>query len=116
MGAALEIAAVLVLGVGALFISRASRARHIAKFGPAPTGSRGATVAWFGACSAALAVLAWLSITAFGAVLVALLVFSRVAGFRARAWGPWQQFRDGAVYSALFSAPVILLAVWMTNG
>jgi len=112
----LELIAVVLLGVGAFVAARVSRSRHVAKFGPPPAGSSVRTLAWFVLCSAVLASLAWWSVFAFGAVFVALILFSQLVGFRARSWGPWQQFRDGAIVSALFAAPLIVVALWFING
>lgn len=116
MSAAVELLAVVLRGIGAFAATRISRTRHAAKFGPAPAGSPGRTVAWFLGCSVVLALLAWWSTIAFGVVLVAVVALSQILGFRARAWGPWQQFRDGAVLSVLFAAPLILIGLWVVNG
>jgi hypothetical protein len=113
---ALELVAVVLLGIGAFAAGRVSRLRHISKFGPLPEGSGQRTFAWFVACSVLLAILAWWSVLAFGAVLVGLIVLSQLVGFRARSWGAWQQFRDGAVFSGLFAAPLIILAFWLIDG
>lgn len=115
MNAAVELIAILLLGIGAFAATRISRARHVAKFGPAPEGFRGWTITWFLGCSVVMAILAWWSAIAFGVLLVSIVFLSYIVGFRARAWGPWQQFRDGAVFSVLFSAPLILIGLWVLN-
>jgi hypothetical protein len=114
---ALQIAAVVLLGVAVFAIAHLSRRRHYAKFGPPPPGSNSRTLLWFFGCSVGLGLLAWLSTPAFWVLLVAMFVASQtVGGFRARPWGPWQQFRDGALGAAVITAPLLAIAVVITRG
>jgi hypothetical protein len=113
----LDLAAVVLLGAVVFTAARFSRARHHAKFGPAPPGSNARTVLWFLGCSGALAVVAWWSRPAFWVLLVVMLISSQtVGGFRTRAWGPWQQFRDGALGAAVITAPLLAVALLIANG
>jgi hypothetical protein len=117
MSPLLEIVAACVLGIMLLVVARESRSRHRAKFGPAPRGSFLRALTWFASCSIALAFLAWWAAPAFWALLVLLVVASQLAGrFQAVAWGPWQQFRDGAVGASIVTAPLVAVALALTKG
>jgi hypothetical protein len=117
MDPALDLIAVVLLGAAVFAAARHSRSQLYAKFGPPPPGLQSRTVLWFLGCSVVLALLAWWSRPAFWVFLVAMLVASQtVGGFRARAWGPWQQFRDGAVGAAVITAPLLAVALVIANG
>ena len=117
MHPATELAAIVLVGAVAFAATRFSRQRHYAKFGPPPPGSQARTVLWFVGCSTALVLLAWWSSLAVWIFLALILIVSQfVGGFRARAWGPWQQFRDGAVGAAITTAPLLAIALLVLSG
>jgi hypothetical protein len=117
MHPALELVAVVLLGAVVFAIARFSRARHYATFGPPPPRSNTQTVLWFMAWSTALALVAWWSRPAFWVLIVAMVAASQiVGGFKARAWGARQQFRDGAVGAAVITAPLLMITLGVSNG
>jgi hypothetical protein len=111
-----EITIVLAVGLSAYVVARISRARHIARFGAPPPGSRVRTFAFFLAWSIAFIVLGLWSVSVLVATLVVLVVLSQLVGFSSRPWSWWQQFRDGGIFASLIVAPLTLLVLWYARG
>ena len=106
MSPMLQLLIAAAIGAAVLAAARASHARHLAKFGVAPHGSYVRTSLWFLATSIVLAALAWWSWVFLAVGMAVLAVVGTVFGFRTRAWGGWQAFRDGALFACFVVVPV----------
>ena len=112
----IEIALVLAIGFAAIALVRLSRTRHAAKFGAQPPGTKMKTLFSFVVWAAVYAIIGWWSCSALVLVLIALLAFSHIFGFRDQPWSNWQPVRDGGIIASLIAAPTLLFVLGGTSG
>jgi hypothetical protein len=115
MNLAAEIAVVIFVGLGAFALARASRLRHVAKFGAPPPGTKIRTFGFFALLSVVYLAVGWWSPLALVGVLVGAVVLSQLVGFQNQPWSWWQQCRDGAVFANILTAPLILVIYWVAR-
>ena len=107
-----EIGIVILVGLGAFVMARASRLNYVAKFGPPPPGTKVRTFAFFALWSLVYLALGWWSPLTLAGGLAGAFLLSQFVGYQSRPWSWWQQFRDGVVFASIFVAPLVLVTFW----
>ena len=106
------------LAIAALYLLRLEWVRRQSRFGRPSKATVIGTVAWAIAWSFAYTWVGLWSVTALGALLLAIYVASEFMSFgkEESSWGTPQQIMDGALASTMIVAPAVFTILMLKGG